>query len=553
MGTTKSLALVVALSLLASSLTSILPAFAQADTTPPTGTVSINSGAAATGSTSVTLTLSCDDGGGSGCAETKVSVDGAFDTEVFEEFATSKGVSFPSGDGVKIAMVIFKDAANNESSAFSDDIALDTSTPDAPVITGPEDGSLASSDTLEITGRVSANFVTEWGSFGTGDGEFNAPADLIVGASGTRVYVGDRDNNRVQIFNLAGTFIASFGSFGTGDGEFNGPVAIAVDSLNDIYVVDLDNNRVQKFESDGTFITRWGSSGSGDGQFNAPQDVAVDSSDNIYIADADNNRIQKFNSTGSFLAKWGTAGSGDGQFNGPAGVTVDSDDNVYVADTGNNRIQKFDSSGNFLAKWGSSGADEGEFDNPIGITVDPADNIYVIDTDNNRVQKFTGTGTFLSEWGSEGSDTGQFGFPLDLATDLSGNVYVADTDNNRIQKFEADSGDATITIFSGSEVLGAVTTRASSEWSFTSSALDDGEHELTAVAEDAAGNESDSSDIVSVLVHGSGPVQLRQRRRVCESERRSFRKQYPRGVEQSVRYVQLRDLLQEEHRRRLDI
>ena len=109
--------------------------------------------------------------------------------------------------------------------------------------------------------------------------------------------------------------ITKWGSYGSGDGQFNAPSGVAVDSSGNVYVADTDNHRIQKFNSSGGFITKWGSSGSGDGQFNYPYGVAVDSSGNVYVADTSNDRIQKFNSTGGFITKWGSYGSGDGQFN----------------------------------------------------------------------------------------------------------------------------------------------------------------------------------------------------------------------------------------------
>jgi len=98
------------------------------------------------------------------------------------------------------------------------------------------------------------------------------------------------------------SFITKWGTYGTGDGQFNGSGAVAVDSSGNVYVGDFNNNRIQKFDSNGTFITKWGSAGQGDGQFNYPLAAAIkSSSDTVYIADKGNNRIQVFaiaNSTG---------------------------------------------------------------------------------------------------------------------------------------------------------------------------------------------------------------------------------------------------------------
>ncbi|TVM03298.1 MAG: hypothetical protein CV087_06035 [Candidatus Brocadia sp. WS118] len=89
-------------------------------------------------------------------------------------------------------------------------------------------------------------------------------------------------------------FLFEFGSSGTGDGQFVGLCGVAVDSANNIIGADKYNNRIQVFDSSGNFLRKFGSHGAGDGQFNYPLYVAVDSTDRIVVSDAGNNRIQVF-------------------------------------------------------------------------------------------------------------------------------------------------------------------------------------------------------------------------------------------------------------------
>jgi len=86
----------------------------------------------------------------------------------------------------------------------------------------------------------------------------------------------------------------TWGSFGSGDGQFNVAVGVATDGSGNVYVADSRNYRIQKFDASGTFLYTWGKFGSGDGQFNPPFGVATDGSGNVYVADTQNNRIQKF-------------------------------------------------------------------------------------------------------------------------------------------------------------------------------------------------------------------------------------------------------------------
>jgi hypothetical protein len=210
---------------------------------------------------------------------------------------------------------------------------------------------------------------------------------IAIDSSGN-VYVADTYNHRIQKLTLNGQFVTKWGSEGSGDGQFEWNLGIAIDSSGNVYVADRDNSRIQKFTSSGQFVTKWGSYGSEDGQFNEPIDITIDRSGYVYVLERRNNRIQKFTSDGQFITKWGSGGSGDGQFNLPEGMALDNSGNVYVADSWNNRIQKFTSNGQFINKWGSFGNNAGEFSYPWGIAVSSDGKVYVSDSGNNRIQVF---------------------------------------------------------------------------------------------------------------------------------------------------------------------
>jgi len=275
-------------------------------------------------------------------------------------------------------------------------------------------------------------YVTQWGTQGSGNGQFNGAGDMVFDSSGN-IWAVDYNNHRVQKFSSAGTYLSQFGSYGSGNGQFNGPRFLATDSSGNIYVTDENNPRVQKFSNTGVYIAQWGGSwGDGNGQFATPAGVAVDSNGNVYVAEQNNHRMQKFDRNGGYLTQWGKYGTENGQFRYPNGVSLDSSGNVYVADPFNNRIQKFDSNGVYLTQWGGSG--NGQLNFPTHISVDRSDKVYVADTNNHRVQKFDLNGSYLTQWGSQGSGNGQFNQVLGVAADSSGNIFVSDQ-NHRIQKF----------------------------------------------------------------------------------------------------------------------
>ena len=264
---------------------------------------------------------------------------------------------------------------------------------------------------------------------------FVFPQGITVNSSGI-IYIAD-NNHCIQKYTSDGQFITKWGSYGSGDGQFDSPGGIGVDSSGNVYVADSGNYRIQKFTSDGQFILKWGSYGSGDGQFNWPTGIAIDSSGNVYVADQDNHRIQKFTSNGQFVTKWGSEGSGDGQFSLPWGIAIDRSGNVYVADYASHRIQKFTSGGQIITEWASRGYEDGQFNEPHGIAIDNSGNVYVADTKNWRIQKFTSDGQFITKWGSLGSNAGEFRLPNGIAISSDGNVYVSDDGgNDRIQAFK---------------------------------------------------------------------------------------------------------------------
>jgi DNA-binding beta-propeller fold protein YncE len=151
------------------------------------------------------------------------------------------------------------------------------------------------------------------------------------------IVVVDSGNARIEIFNSAGTFLSQFGSFGTGDGQFDHPLGVAVDPTSrNIVVVDTDNHRVQIFDSAGNYLSKFGSNGSGNGQFSVPIGVAIDPiNHNIAVVDRNNNRVQIFDSTGNYLSQFGSLGTGNGQFTNPIWAAIDpSSRNIVVVEGG---------------------------------------------------------------------------------------------------------------------------------------------------------------------------------------------------------------------------
>lgn len=114
-----------------STSVTVVASAAATDTSAPSGSFTINNGAASTKAVNVALAMTCTDN--VGCSQMQISVDGTLDTEPWETYAVSKSAGLPSGDGSKFVRVKFKDIAGNISPQFNVSIILDTTAQDSVI------------------------------------------------------------------------------------------------------------------------------------------------------------------------------------------------------------------------------------------------------------------------------------------------------------------------------------------------------------------------------------------------------------------------------------
>ena len=334
---------------------------------------------------------------------------------------------------------------------------------------------------------ASTDYLYEFGTPGTGDGQLSAPVQASFNSNGM-IYVIENDNYRVSVFDSDGVFQFKFGSFGSADGQFKHPVGIAVGPSDNVYVVDKNNYRIQVFDSAGNYLRQFGSFGSADGQLNLPHGLAIDEFENIYVADYNNHRIQKFDSDGNHLLSFGNGpGQADGSFKFPTTVAISDDGDVYVTDTRNHRVQVFDSDGVFQFKFGSFGTADGKFTLEVrGIGINN-DNVFVGDLRAHKYQVFDLSGNFIKSFGSFGTGDGQFQFVVaSPGFDNEGNIYIADSNNHRIQVFgTADSIPPTVTV---SSKTAEATSSDGASVSFVATATDDTDGSITPICDHASGD-----------------------------------------------------------------
>ena len=176
---------------------------------------------------------------------------------------------------------------------------------------------------------------------------FNKPTDVAVTPEGD-FYVSDGyGNSRVAKFSAEGEFLFDWGTKGDQPGEFDLPHGIALDPAkrDRVYVADRSNARVQIFDGNGKFLYQWKSA-----ELGRPWDVFVGPDGNVYVMDGgdlkpappDRGRVVILNPQGKILGEFGSFGSYDGQFYWGHAVAVAKNGDVYVADVNvGMRVQKF--------------------------------------------------------------------------------------------------------------------------------------------------------------------------------------------------------------------
>ena len=220
--------------------------------------------------------------------------------------------------------------------------------------------------------------IRTFGSHGVSPDQMKHPKGIATDDT-DNIYVSS--DQKLQKFTSSGKLIKCKGRK---EGEFDTPLGVTLYD-NQVYVCDRDNHRIQVFDLDLNFVRSISSCGEGRGEFNAPYDVKFDPAGNMYVAEYGNERMQVLDTSGQFIRAFGH--EGEGKLSRPSGLHI-VDKYVYVSDWSGECIVVYETSGQFVTSFGMCGQNEGEFDCPISITSCTDGFIYVCDYSNNRVQIF---------------------------------------------------------------------------------------------------------------------------------------------------------------------
>ena len=192
------------------------------------------------------------------------------------------------------------------------------------------------------------------------DGLFRQPTDVAWDASGN-IYISDGYiNSRVAKFDRTGDWVKSWGTKGSAPGQFNLPHAIAIDRDNNVYVGDRSNRRIQVFDTEGKFLrmftidvppdskTRAVNGNTPTGQrlaqlIGAPNSLCITPGPRqvLFVGESTYpGRVFKLSLDGKVMGVIGRSGRNLKQFSGAHALACPSENEVYVAETSNWRVQK---------------------------------------------------------------------------------------------------------------------------------------------------------------------------------------------------------------------
>jgi DNA-binding beta-propeller fold protein YncE len=191
---------------------------------------------------------------------------------------------------------------------------------------------------LNPEGRILMILGQRQGVAGNNDAEdaFNRPTNVNFRANGN-IYISDGYvNGRVVEYTGDGAYVKHWGKRGRGDSEFNLVHDVAVDKQGRVYVADRTNERVQVFDADGKFITKWTGLGSPWGLYYVEKENA------IYMCDGTYARILKLSMDGEILGVLSSYGRAPGKVDYVHAIAVDPTDlSIYTTEIKSWRVQKW--------------------------------------------------------------------------------------------------------------------------------------------------------------------------------------------------------------------
>ncbi len=192
--------------------------------------------------------------------------------------------------------------------------------------------------------RPQSDLLASLATIKRGGPPFNGPTGVALSASG-EIYVTDGYGNaRVHKFTPQGGLLFSWGEPGDAPGQFKIPHSVRIDKQERVWVADRENNRIQIFNTQGEFLQQWT-------DLLRPTDICIDEEETVYVSEL-GLRVSIFTIDGKLLARWSSLGQDKKTdlFVAPHAIAVDSRGDLYIGevaqafahvDRGSRTVQKF--------------------------------------------------------------------------------------------------------------------------------------------------------------------------------------------------------------------
>jgi streptogramin lyase len=218
----------------------------------------------------------------------------------------------------------------------------------ANTLSGPPPGATRGNQVFKFSpdGKLLMTLGTRGGA--AAPGYFYQPNDVLVAPNGT-IFVSEGHggaNSRILKFSKDGKLQKTWGTKGSGEGQLDGPHALAMDSRGRLFVGDRSNNRIVIFDQGGRQLDVWR-------QFSRPSGIYIDKRDVIYVADSESESVSRNHDGWKRGIRIGSARDGSVTAFIPdpvekttgtsaaEGVAADVDGNIYGAEVGPKAVKKY--------------------------------------------------------------------------------------------------------------------------------------------------------------------------------------------------------------------
>jgi len=275
--------------------------------------------------------------------------------------------------------------------------------------------------------------VSEIGTRGNGERQFNAPQGLDYDQSRKEILIADTGNDRIVRLAPDGRQIAVHGGFGLSFGDrseeredsLDNPYDVAAGGFSNFYVSDQNNRRVCIFDAYKSYRGNlFPKDSDRRNRLDRPRGLKIDPENNIWLVDGRADRVIKISTSGDRLFEIGGFGFSTLQLKDPTQVDVNTSGEIFVADRGKGRIVIFDRLGSYIGEM------RDHLKTPTGVAVDPDGLILVCDDTTCEMGLYTPKGLRIAcvDKASDGSILRR---PCDIGVSED-RIFLLDSGNHRI-------------------------------------------------------------------------------------------------------------------------